>query len=139
MQCFFQVLGIYNSATNSDLHHTNILVEFLIMTYSKKINVKTNDIQGSKSFHSDFNYVYVIHSDVSNSATSWTVAFQAPLFLEFSRQEHWSGLPFPSPGDHPDPGIKPRSPALQADALPSELIGRLMISIMYCHNILKIF
>ena len=53
-------------------------------------------------------------------ATPWTVAHQAPPFLEFSRQEYWSGLPFPSPGDLPDPGIKSRSPVLQADALPSE-------------------
>ena len=44
--------------------------------------------------------------------------------MEFSRQEYWSGLPFPSPGDLPDPGIKPWSPALQADSLPSELPGR---------------
>ena len=50
-------------------------------------------------------------------ATLWTVAHQAPLSMGFSRQEYWSGLPFPSPGDLPDPGIKPRSPALQADAL----------------------
>ena len=53
-------------------------------------------------------------------ATPWAVAHQAPLFLEFYRQEYWSGLLFPSPGILPDPGIKPRSPALQADALPSE-------------------
>ena len=46
-------------------------------------------------------------------------AHQAPPFLGFSRQEHWSGLPFPSPGDPPNPGIKPGSPALQAEALPS--------------------
>jgi len=45
---------------------------------------------------------------------------QAPLSMEFSRQEYWSGLPFPSPGDLPDTGIKPGSPALQADYLPSE-------------------
>ena len=51
------------------------------------------------------------------------------LSMGFSRQEYWSGLPFPSPGDHPDPGIKPRSPALQADSLPSELQGR---SYNYC-------
>ena len=44
--------------------------------------------------------------------------------MEFSRQEHWCGLPFPSPGDLPDPGIKPRSPTLQADALPSEPLGK---------------
>ena len=52
--------------------------------------------------------------------TPWTVAHQAPPFMGFSRQEYWSGLPFPSPGHLPDPGIGPRSPALQADALTSE-------------------
>ena len=45
----------------------------------------------------------------------------APLSMGFSRQEYWSGLPFPSPGDLPDPGIEPRSPALQADSLPTDL------------------
>ena len=53
-------------------------------------------------------------------ATPWTVAHQAPPSMGFSRQEYWSGLPFPSPGDLPDPGIEPRSPTLQADALTSE-------------------
>ena len=53
-------------------------------------------------------------------ATPWTAAYQAPPSMGFSRQERWSGLPFPSPWDLPDPGIKPGSPALQADALPSE-------------------
>ena len=57
-------------------------------------------------------------------ATPWTGAHQAPLSVEFSRQEYWSGLPFPSPGDLPDPGIKPISPALQADSLPSEPTGK---------------
>ena len=47
-------------------------------------------------------------------------AHQAPLSIEFSRKEYWSGLPFPSPGDLPDPGIEHGSPALQADALPPE-------------------
>ena len=50
--------------------------------------------------------------------TPWTTALQAPLSMEFPRQEYWSGLPFPSAGDLPDPGIKPRSPAWQADSLP---------------------
>ena len=50
-------------------------------------------------------------------AIPWTVAYQAPPSMGFSRREYWSGLPFPSPGDLPDPGIKPGSPALQADAL----------------------
>ena len=54
-------------------------------------------------------------------ATPWTIARQAPLSMGFSRQEYWSGLPFPSPGDLPDPGIEPGFPALQADSLPTEL------------------
>ena len=53
-------------------------------------------------------------------ATQWIVAHQAPLSMEFSRQEYWSELPFPSSGDIPNPGIKTGSPALQADSLPSE-------------------
>ena len=58
-------------------------------------------------------------------ATSWTVAYQAPLSMGFSRQELWSGLPFPSPGDLPIPGLERRSPALQADALLSEPPGKI--------------
>ena len=49
-------------------------------------------------------------------AIPWTVAYPAPPSMEFSRQEYWSGLPFPSPGDLPNPAIEPRSPTLQADA-----------------------
>ena len=56
--------------------------------------------------------------------TPWTVAYKAPPSMGFSRQEYWSGLPFPSPGDLPDPWIEPRSPALQADALTSEPPGK---------------
>ena len=63
-------------------------------------------------------------SHVRLFATPWTVARQAPLSMGFSRQEYWSGLPFPSPGNLPDPGIEPRSPALQADALTSEPPGK---------------
>ena len=57
-------------------------------------------------------------------ATPWTITYQTPLSMGFSKQEYWSGFPFLSPGDLPDPGIKPRSPALQADALPSEPPGK---------------
>ena len=57
-------------------------------------------------------------------ATPWTVAYQAPRNMGFSRQEYWSGLPFPPPGDLPNPGIEPRSPALQTDALLSEPLGK---------------
>ena len=56
--------------------------------------------------------------------TPGTAAHQAPQSMGFSRQEYWSGLPFPSPGDLPDPGIEPRSPALEADALTSEPPGK---------------
>ena len=56
--------------------------------------------------------------------TPWTVAYQTPLSMRFSRQEYWSGLPFPSPGDLPNPGIKPGSPALESDALTSEPPGK---------------
>ena len=57
--------------------------------------------------------------------TPWSVAYQAPPAMGFSRQEYWSGLPFPSPGDHPNPGIEPSSPhCRQIDALPSELPGK---------------
>ena len=56
-------------------------------------------------------------------ATPWTVAYQAPLSMGFSRQGYWNGLPFPSPEDLPNPGIEPRPPAFQADALTSETPG----------------
>ena len=64
------------------------------------------------------------HSVMSDSATPWTVALQAPLSMGFSRQEYWSGLPCPPPGDLPNPGIQPRFPALQADSLPSVPPGK---------------
>ena len=65
-------------------------------------------------------------SHVQLFATPWTIAQKSPLSMEFSRQEYWSGLPFPSPGDLPDPGIKPAFPmslALQADSFPAEPLG----------------
>ena len=62
-------------------------------------------------------------SRVQLFVTPWTVAYQAPASLGFSKQEYWSGLPFPSPGDLPDPGIEPVSPTLWTDALPSETPG----------------
>ena len=61
-----------------------------------------------------------LSSRVQLFVTPWTVACQAPLSMGFSRQEHWSGLLCPPPGNLPDPGIEPTSPALQGDSLPSE-------------------
>ena len=62
-------------------------------------------------------------SRVQLFATPWTIAYQTLLSMGFSRQEYWNALPFPSPGDIPNPGIEPESPALQADALTSEPPG----------------
>ena len=67
-------------------------------------------------------------------ATPWTVACQALLSMGFSRQEYWSGLPFPSPGNLPDPGIKPRSSALQADSSPTELWVKPSFIGNYCYS-----
>ena len=74
-------------------------------------------------------------SVVSDSATPGTVARQAPLSMEFSRQEYWSGLPCPPPGDLPNPGIKPMSPALQVDSLPSKPPGKPYVAINILNQI----
>ena len=63
-------------------------------------------------------YIHTVAKSCPILATPWTVSRQAPLSIAFSRQEYWSGLPFPSPGDLPHPVIKPESPALQAGSLP---------------------
>ena len=67
---------------------------------------------------------------VSDSVTPWTVAHQAPLSMQFSRSEYWSGLPITPPGDHPEPETEPSSPvpsALQVDYLPTEPLGKPLI------------
>ena len=69
---------------------------------------------------------YEMLSCVQLFQTPWTVAHQAPLFMGFSRQEYWSGLPFPSPGDLPNPGVEPGSPALQADSLLSDSLRSML-------------
>ena len=57
-------------------------------------------------------------------ATPWTIACQSPLSMEFAKKEYWNGLPFPTPGDLPNPEIEPGSPVLQADSIPSEPPGK---------------
>ena len=69
--------------------------------------------------------------------TSWTVACQDPLSMGFSRQQYWSGWPFPSPGDLPNPGNEPRSPALQADSLPSKPPGKPEVRPVNCSRLKK--
>ena len=66
-------------------------------------------------------------SPVRLFTTPWTVAYQASPSMGFPRQEYWSGLPFPSPGDLPDPGIEPGCPTLEADTLTSEPPGKPLI------------
>ena len=74
----------------------------------------------------------------------WIVVCQTPLFMEFSRQEYWNGLPFPSPGDLPNPGIEHRCPALQADSIISQSLFKLMSiksrmpfnHLIFCHPLL---
>ena len=80
--------------------------------------------EGEKRKQSVSEYKVKSFSHVWLFVTPWIVAYQAPLSMEFSRQKYWSGLPFPSPGDLPNPEIKPRSPTSQADALPSEPPGK---------------
>ena len=72
-------------------------------------------------------------------ATTWTVAHQAPLSMGSSRQEYWSGVPFPSPGDLPDPEIELRSPALQADSLLSEPPGKPVCLYYYILHFVMLF
>ena len=79
-------------------------------------------------------YVLSCFSRVEFFTTLWTIACQASLSTEFSRQEYWSGLPFPSPGDLPNPEIKPGSPALQAVSLPSEPLGKSPIGVHGMNN-----
>ena len=81
-------------------------------------------IGGQFSFQSQRKVKVKSLSHVQLFVTPWTVAYQAPQSMEFSRQEYWRGSPFPSPGDLPNPGIEPGSSALQADALLSEPPGK---------------
>ena len=81
--------------------------------------------------HQGFTVQHVVHacSVASNSfATPWTVAHQAPRSMGFSRQEYWSGLPFPPPGDLPNPGTETVSSALQVNSLPTEPPGKPLYS-----------
>ena len=84
--------------------------------------MKTYNVTGclEKNSVTDCKVKVKLLSCVGLFATLWTVAHQTPLSIGFSRQEYWSGLPFPSPRNLSGPGIKPRSPTLQADALTSE-------------------
>ena len=94
--------------------HT-FLIQIKVVTEKNYENEKKSQNQISKVLYQGTRYRRI--------PTTWTIACQVPLSMEFSRPEYWSGQPFPSPGDLPNPGIDPKSPALQADSLPSEPQG----------------
>ena len=97
-------IGKQNSYSSKSFKF-NIIISIYVMANNVKVTSVRNYWVKVKSL-----------SRVRPFATPWTVAYQAPPSMGFSRQECWSGLPFPSPGDLPDPGIERRFPALQADA-----------------------
>ena len=90
--------------------HPQQLSHSILHSLSKNFDIKVNSFCGG-----------LVAKSCLILAILWTVACQDPLSMEFSKQKYWSGLPFPSPGDLPNPGIEPRSPALQADDLPTVL------------------
>ena len=95
----------------------------ILLSHKKEcIWVNCNEVVEPRDYYTG--WLWKPLSCVQLFATPWTVACQAPLSMEFSRQEYWSGWPFPSPGDLPNPGMKSRSPALQADSLLSEPPGK---------------
>ena len=90
---------------------------FLLLLESEPQNIAKTNVSGGSGG--------LVSKSCPTLVTPWTVACQSPLSMGFSRQEYRSGLPFPSPGHLPNAGLKPRSPALQADSLPTELGGKL--------------
>ena len=108
----FLILLLNNSEPLNDFHLDSFPLSVClgILTFVRLSEVKWSEMKSL--------------SPVRLFVSPWTVAHQAPLSMGFSRQEYWSGLPFPSAGYLPDPGIEPRSSALQADTLPSEPPGK---------------
>ena len=144
----------YLSLNTQDTHYYVFLKSFAVRHYCVTKHTYTRTLSQINKFFesSDLHIIYPVYSTpcmvpksvdlvwflddyvcvcvcqslsrVSLFATQWTVACQAPLSMEFSRQGHWSGLPLPSPGDLPSPVITPGSAALQVHSLPFELPGR---------------
>ena len=113
----FSILRFYSSLSYKLFPH--IYDELYITWLDRPLNA-ASAVYNIHSYFLKFNKVkWKSLSCVWLFATPWTI-----LSMEFSRPEYWSGLPFPSPGDHPNPGIKPRYPALQADSLPAEPQGK---------------
>ena len=122
--CFFQLL-VADSLLGYWLHHSNLCLDGHIVSWSVFSSVCLRTlVTGRRSYPHNPGSSPHLKIFVQLFAMPWTVAYKAALSMEFSRQEYWSGLPFPFPGDLPDPGIESRSPTLQADDLPSEPRGK---------------
>ena len=119
--CFCFNFVIISTTYIPDWHQMKFLA--IISTYFWPVNLKHHFSLGHEVKWSEVKWVKSL-SRVRLFATPWTVAYQAPPSMGFSRQEYRSELPFPSPGDLPDPGIELWSPAFQADALTSEPPGK---------------
>ena len=98
-----------------------------VVLYSTWVNCSTVAFEVNDQDRSYLSSVFLRVSSLSHVrlfVIPWTVAYKAPLSMEFSRQEYWSELPLPSSGDLPNSGIEPGYPSLQADTLPSEPPGK---------------
>ena len=124
---YYHFTTIYlHHQTHHSYHQFFVLFCFLFVCFTKELSVvllsliHPSRVTGLPVLSKIFIKWVKSLSRVRLFATPWTVAYQAPPSMGFSRQECWSGLPLPSPGDLPNPGIEPGSPTLQADPLPSE-------------------
>ena len=134
----FHILSLFPSQNPRDYIQVSWSFNYLlhtVLTEDERVSRALNIFLSSTFMYSLFRFVILYHwqgggggglvtKSCTTLATPWTVACRGPLFMGFSRQEYWSGLSFPSPGNLPDPGIKPKSSALQADSLPTELQGK---------------
>ena len=118
--CNWMIVGLLSmKKLDLDSNHEGKVNPITLLT--RKSDLKWTHYDLENLSHEEGLFFLVVNAQslsyVQIFATPWTIAHKAPLSMEFSRQEYWSGLSFPFPGDPPNPGIEPRSPALQADRL----------------------
>ena len=100
-------------------------VELSVLSQEEEVNV--DRLKKKKILLQFLGWFGLVAKSCPTLTTPWTMACQAPLSMGFSREEYWSGLPFPLPGDLPNPGVEPGSPALQAGSLPAEPSGKPLV------------
>ena len=121
---------LYELTFSSKLHHSPLIKGGALTVLQPSPTSLTPASLRNYCSNSCLTQISVSH--IQLFATPWTVAYQAPLSMEFSKQECWSGLPFPSPGDLLHTGLEPGSPALQVGSLPAELPGKPLAQINSC-------